>query len=128
MVIVLKPSSTNADVAALLGRLRDMDAAGYVGPGQPRTVEVLGAGPGFDRRKLEQMPAVDRVLDDLLRPEKKGYFDYWRQRLSSELGRLDGALAIELTADDLREIESAISKITVLGDRYPETLKQQTGR
>jgi 3-deoxy-7-phosphoheptulonate synthase len=63
MVIVLKPSSTNADVAALLGRLRDMDAAGYVGPGQPWTVEVLGAGPGFDRRKLEEIPAVDRVLD-----------------------------------------------------------------
>ena len=40
--------------------------------------------------------AVDRVFDDLLRPEKKGYFDYWRQRLSEELGRLDGTLAINL--------------------------------
>jgi hypothetical protein len=40
--------------------------------------------------------AVDRVVDDLLRPEKKSYFDYWRQRLGEELGRPDGKLAIEL--------------------------------
>ena len=50
---------------------------------------------------------------------------------SRKLERLDeniGALAVELTPDDLQEIESAISKITVQGDRYPENLKQMTGR
>jgi aryl-alcohol dehydrogenase-like predicted oxidoreductase len=50
---------------------------------------------------------------------------------SRRLERLEeniGAVAVELTADDLREIESAISKITVQGDRYPESLKQMTGR
>jgi aryl-alcohol dehydrogenase-like predicted oxidoreductase len=50
---------------------------------------------------------------------------------SRKLERLDeniGALAVELTPDDLREIESAISAITVQGDRYPENLKQMTGR
>ena len=50
---------------------------------------------------------------------------------SRKLERLDenlGALAIELKPDDLQEIESAISKITVQGDRYPENLKQMTGR
>jgi aryl-alcohol dehydrogenase-like predicted oxidoreductase len=50
---------------------------------------------------------------------------------SRKLERLDeniGALAVELTADDLQAIESAISKITVQGDRYPENLKQMTGR
>jgi aryl-alcohol dehydrogenase-like predicted oxidoreductase len=50
---------------------------------------------------------------------------------SRKLERLDeniGALAIELKPGDLREIESAISKITVQGDRYPENLKQMTGR
>ncbi len=50
---------------------------------------------------------------------------------SRKLERLDeniGALAVELTPDDLREIESAISKITVQGDRYPEALKKMTGR
>jgi aryl-alcohol dehydrogenase-like predicted oxidoreductase len=50
---------------------------------------------------------------------------------SRKLERLDeniGALAVELTADDLQEIESAISKITVQGDRYPKDLKKMTGR
>jgi len=39
-----------------------------------------------------------------------------------------GAVAVELTADDLREIESAASKITVQGARYPEKLEQMAGR
>src|SRR5213078_419325 len=39
-----------------------------------------------------------------------------------------GAAAIELTQDDLREIENAASKITVQGARYPEKLEQMTGR
>ncbi|MGZ4409906.1 MAG: aldo/keto reductase [Gaiellaceae bacterium] len=39
-----------------------------------------------------------------------------------------GAAEIELTADDLREIESAASRITVQGDRYPEELERRTGR
>jgi aryl-alcohol dehydrogenase-like predicted oxidoreductase len=50
---------------------------------------------------------------------------------SRKLERLEeniSALAVELTADDLQEIESAISKITVQGDRYPKELAKQTGR
>ncbi len=39
-----------------------------------------------------------------------------------------GAAAVELTSDDLREIDSAASKITVQGARYPENLEQMTGR
>jgi len=38
-----------------------------------------------------------------------------------------GATAIELTPDDLRDIESAASKITVQGARYPEHLERMTG-
>jgi aryl-alcohol dehydrogenase-like predicted oxidoreductase len=38
-----------------------------------------------------------------------------------------GAVAIELTADDFREIDSAASKITIQGDRYPEALEKRTG-
>jgi aryl-alcohol dehydrogenase-like predicted oxidoreductase len=38
-----------------------------------------------------------------------------------------GAVTIQLTLDDLREIESASSKITVQGARYPERLEQMTG-
>ncbi|HEX4053058.1 MAG TPA: aldo/keto reductase [Tepidisphaeraceae bacterium] len=50
---------------------------------------------------------------------------------TTKLHRLDeniGAVAVELTPDDLREIDSAASKITVQGARYPEKLEQMTGR
>src|SRR5512135_3244242 len=50
---------------------------------------------------------------------------------SRKLERLDeniGALAVELKPDDLREIDSAASKITVQGARYPEELERQTNR
>jgi aryl-alcohol dehydrogenase-like predicted oxidoreductase len=46
-----------------------------------------------------------------------------RARLDENLG----ALAVELTSDDLREINSASSKITVQGARYPEALERMTG-
>lgn len=48
-----------------------------------------------------------------------------------KLERLDeniGTVAVELTSDDLREIDSAASKISVQGARYPENLEQMTGR
>jgi len=50
---------------------------------------------------------------------------------SRKLERLDenlGALTVELTTDDLQEIESALSAITVQGDRYPPDLQKMTGR
>ncbi len=50
---------------------------------------------------------------------------------TTKLARLEeniGAAAIELTADDLREIDGAASKIEVQGARYPERLEQLTGR
>jgi len=50
---------------------------------------------------------------------------------TTKLHRLDenlGAAAIELTSDDLREIDTAASRITVQGARYPEKLEQMTGR
>jgi aryl-alcohol dehydrogenase-like predicted oxidoreductase len=50
---------------------------------------------------------------------------------TTKLSRLEenlGAAAIELTADDLRELESAASKITVHGARYPEHIERMTGR
>ena len=39
-----------------------------------------------------------------------------------------GAAAIELTSEDLREIDDAASQVTVHGARYPEQLEQMTGR
>jgi aryl-alcohol dehydrogenase-like predicted oxidoreductase len=50
---------------------------------------------------------------------------------TTKLKRLEenlGAAEIELTADDLHEIENAASKIKVQGDRYPDHLEQKTGR
>jgi aryl-alcohol dehydrogenase-like predicted oxidoreductase len=50
---------------------------------------------------------------------------------TTKLHRLDenlGAAALELTSDDIREIESAASKIAVEGARYPEHLQQLVGR
>ena len=50
---------------------------------------------------------------------------------TTKLVRLEeniGAAAIELTPDDLREIDSTASRITVQGARYPEHLEQMTGR
>jgi aryl-alcohol dehydrogenase-like predicted oxidoreductase len=50
---------------------------------------------------------------------------------TTKLERLEenvGAELIKFTSDDLRDIESAASKITVQGNRYPENLEKMTGR
>ena len=39
-----------------------------------------------------------------------------------------GAASVELSPDDLRDIDRAASQITVQGARYPEHLEQLTGR
>lgn len=49
---------------------------------------------------------------------------------TTKLNRLEEniqAVEIDLSADDLREIDSAASKITVEGERYPEQLQRMTG-
>jgi aryl-alcohol dehydrogenase-like predicted oxidoreductase len=50
---------------------------------------------------------------------------------TTKLHRLEenlGAVSVELTSDDLRSIEAALSKVTVHGDRYPAHLQQRVGR
>ena len=50
---------------------------------------------------------------------------------TTKLHRLEeniGAVKVELTADDLREIDGALAGITVRGDRYPSHLAERTGR
>jgi aryl-alcohol dehydrogenase-like predicted oxidoreductase len=50
---------------------------------------------------------------------------------TTRLERLEeniGAVAIELTADDLRELDATTAKIAVHGDRYPEELERMTNR
>ena len=49
---------------------------------------------------------------------------------TTKLPRLEenlGAVALELTPDDLRAIDAAASKIQVEGARYPEELEKRTG-
>jgi len=49
---------------------------------------------------------------------------------TTKLNRLEenvDAVAVELTADDLRDIDDAASKIKVEGARYPERLEKMTG-
>lgn len=50
---------------------------------------------------------------------------------TTKLNRLEenlGAVAVELTADDLREIDAVASKIPVQGERYPETFQKLVNR
>jgi aryl-alcohol dehydrogenase-like predicted oxidoreductase len=50
---------------------------------------------------------------------------------TTKLHRLEeniGAAAVELTREDLRQLETAASKISVQGDRYPEELQKLVGR
>jgi len=50
---------------------------------------------------------------------------------TTKLSRLEeniGAVSVELTSEDLREIESAASQIRIEGARYPEQLQRMTGR
>ena len=50
---------------------------------------------------------------------------------TTKLHRLEeniGAAAVELTPEDLRQIDSAVSQITVQGARYPEALQKMVGR
>ena len=50
---------------------------------------------------------------------------------TTKLHRLEeniGAVALDLTPEDLREIDDAASRITVQGDRYPEELEKMAGR
>jgi len=49
---------------------------------------------------------------------------------TTKLSRLDeniGAVAVEVTSDDLREIDRAASTIAIQGARYPEALEKRTG-
>ena len=50
---------------------------------------------------------------------------------TAKLHRLDeniGAVAVELTPDDLSELDAATAKIPVVGNRYPAALEQMTNR
>ena len=76
--------------------------------------------PNFDPRGMKGAPGLNS------RPE------HIMQAVEGSLKRLKvetiGAASVALTPDDLREIDSAASKIKVPGARYPEKLEQMTGK
>ena len=89
---------------------------------------VIATKFGFDLSGSDNRPGAPGLNS---RPE------HIKQAVEGSLKRLKvsvidfeniGAVAVELTADDLREIESAASNIKVEGARYPEKLEQMTGR
>jgi aryl-alcohol dehydrogenase-like predicted oxidoreductase len=45
------------------------------------------------------------------------------ERLEENIGAVD----VELTPDEVREIDSVASKVTIQGERYPEALERRTG-
>lgn len=50
---------------------------------------------------------------------------------TTKLHRLDenlGAARLDLSSQDLRDIESAADRVTVFGNRYPDSLERMTGR
>ena len=50
--------------------------------------------------------------------------DVQKHRLEENLG----AVNVELTAEDIRQLENAASKVPVQGARYPEELQKMVGR
>lgn len=70
--------------------------------------------------------AIDRVFDLLLSPSKRGYFDYWRQRLQEELGLPDAGLALTLL--NAAAADPAGAPGTALGQLLAEPLPEPKTR
>jgi aryl-alcohol dehydrogenase-like predicted oxidoreductase len=96
-----------------------------------------GFGPAADKQEMIALirTAVERGVTFFDTAEVYGPFE--NEELVGEalapfkLHRLEeniGAVTVELTLNDLREIENAAAKIPVLGDRYPEELEKRTYR
>ncbi len=64
MIVVMKTTSSRRDVDDVVGLLQRMGATCRISEGsQCRVIELLETGDGFDRRRIEQVPLVQRVLD-----------------------------------------------------------------
>jgi 3-deoxy-7-phosphoheptulonate synthase len=65
MFVVMERDCSPQDIDRVLEILPSMEAVGHLSEGAEQCViEVLEAGPGVDRERLEKLPAVARVLDD----------------------------------------------------------------
>jgi aryl-alcohol dehydrogenase-like predicted oxidoreductase len=75
------------------------------------------------RKVAEQKKATpDQIALAWLLAQKSGIVPIPGTRKLERLEENIGAIAVELTSEDLREIDSAASKITIQGARYPENL------
>jgi hypothetical protein len=97
----------------------------------PFTPEVrkanLGCSICSEKSRDERTPTPAQIAPACLLTQKP-----WIVPIpgTTKLHRLEeniGAVLVELTLDDLRDIDSAASKITVQGARYPEKLEKMTG-
>jgi aryl-alcohol dehydrogenase-like predicted oxidoreductase len=82
---------------------------------------------GLDRRP-DHIREVAEASLKRLGTDHIGLFYQHRVDPNVPIEDVAGAVAVELTAEDLREIDRAGSEITVLGARYPEQLEKMTGR
>jgi len=85
-------------------------------------VDLIGK---FAQQKRRRLP---RLLSHGCWRRSHGSF---RSLVQPKLHRLEeniGATAVELTPEDLRQLEGAASKIPVQGARYPEELQKLVGR
>lgn len=69
---------------------------------------------------------VDRVVDELLGPTYRAYFDYWRQRLTEELGHPDDTQALALLSAAARAPEGASRDVLaqVLGEHVSDAAER----
>jgi len=79
------------------------------------------------RRHFTHRVASDRVRPTCGVSDRGGEADGGTRRLQ-RLEENIGAVAVELTPDDLHDIERVASQITVQGARYPEDRERLTGR
>ena len=85
-------------------------------PGKPIRQWSICSAPSQNGRRRHRL----RSRSPGCSPRSRGSFPSRAPRSWSAWTRTSEQLAVELTSDDLREIDSAFSKITVQGARLPE--------
>ncbi len=79
-----------------------------------------------ERGGTPSVASVDAAYETLLSASRKGYFDYWRQRLHEELGKPDASFSLALLAAVARD-ESGANRQTlqqVLGNHVADQVQR----
>ncbi|MFH0980513.1 MAG: 3-deoxy-7-phosphoheptulonate synthase [Planctomycetota bacterium] len=127
MIVVMNPRSSREQIDDVVKLLDDMGANSQVieGAGQ-RVVEVLEASDPIDRRRLEQAPMVDRVLEKpipILAAARRPGDRTWEVPLGNgavlggrKLGVIAGPCSVE-SEGGLLEIAAAVAEAGAVGLR-----------